>query len=137
MLDHTSLYILESHDHQQVLNAVGMEKVLTQFFDPRWSGLLDGEVIPVDSLFVLKRSHPNYSKLRAEALTEATSDGLIPTEGDWRYWVSSSLDTHYFVTFSKRETSDLVAGLYPAQSRDGGVGGWTSHMELVWTHSRD
>ena len=134
MLDHGSLYILESHDHQQVLNADQMEKVLTQFFDPRWNGLLDGEVIPVDALFVLKKSNPNYSKLRAETISAGAVclQDIIPTGVDGQYCLDSTLDILYFLTFSIHETADLVAGIYQTKN-----GGYTSHAELVWTHSRD
>ena len=101
------VYIFESFDHQVVMNSIETGETLSKIFR---DGTIEGE--PVDALFMLKRSHPWYAKLR-------TKERIIGVVGD-----------HYALTFSRRETEDWMAGTYPTSE------GWTSHSELVWTTSR-
>ena len=111
--------IFESQDHQEIMTLDSASKMLDSI---ALDGTSEGETI--DALFKLKQSHPWFGKIRTR-----NEDGTEISPSPIPY---SMLDTHYAITFSKQETEDWMAGLYPTGD------GWTSHSSIIWrTKVRD
>ena len=106
--------IFESHDHQEVMHALDAANAVKEIAE---NGTIEGESI--DALFELKKSHPQYAKIRTgpEAWQEALLDSVVAPK---------DVETHYWITFSKQETSDWMAGMFPTSD------GWTSYSSIVW-----
>lgn len=101
------MIIFESQDHQELVPEDHAESI---FDSIRESGTIEGEAI--DALFELKPSHPWYQR--------------ISNPGE-RYAVEEiEFTKHYFLSFSRSETSDWMEGFWM------GSEGWTSHSSIVW-----
>lgn len=106
--------LFDSQDHQGVMHSLDTERVVNEISE---NGTIEGEAI--DALFELKKSHPQYAQIHThEADGTAISPPPVVTSGD--------IDAHYFVTFSREETSDWISGMYPTSD------GWTSHSNMLW-----